>query len=44
MFYQHACTRTHLSFPGDFQGEQLYMFRCQILEHETGMMLNLKVV
>ncbi len=27
-----------------FEGEQLYMFHCHILEHETGMMLNVKVV
>ena len=31
-------------FSHDFEGEQLYMFHCHILEHETAMMLNLKVV
>ncbi len=33
-----------MDFSHDFEGEQLYMFHCHILEHETGMMLNLKVV
>ena len=28
----------------DFEGEQLYMFHCHILEHETAMMLNVKVI
>lgn len=32
-----------MDFSHDFEGEQLYMFHCHILEHETGMMLNLKV-
>ena len=33
-----------MDFTHDFEGEQLYMFHCHILEHETAMMLNLKVV
>ena len=33
-----------IDFSHDFEGEQLYMFHCHILEHETAMMLNLKVV
>ena len=34
-----------VDFSHDFEGEQLYMFHCHILEHEnTGMMLNVKVV
>jgi blue copper oxidase len=33
-----------MDFSHDFEGEQLYMFHCHILEHETGMMLNFKVV
>src|SRR5215211_307133 len=33
-----------IDFSHDFEGEQLYMFHCHILEHETGMMLNLKVI
>jgi blue copper oxidase len=33
-----------MDFSHDFEGDQLYMFHCHILEHETGMMLNLKVV
>ena len=33
-----------IDFSHDFEGEQFYMFHCHILEHETGMMLNLKVV
>jgi FtsP/CotA-like multicopper oxidase with cupredoxin domain len=26
-----------------FEGEQIYMFHCHILEHETTMMLNVKI-
>jgi blue copper oxidase len=33
-----------IDFSHDFESEQLYMFHCHILEHEMGMMLNLKVV
>jgi blue copper oxidase len=33
-----------MDFSHGFEGEQLYMFHCHILEHEMGMMLNLKVV
>jgi len=33
-----------MDFSHSFEGEQLYMFHCHILEHETGMMLNLKIV
>jgi len=33
-----------MDFTHGFEGEQLYMFHCHILEHETGMMLNLKIV
>ena len=33
-----------MDFSHGFDGEQLYMFHCHILEHETGMMLNLKIV
>ena len=33
-----------IDFSHGFEGEQLYMFHCHILEHETGMMLNLKIV
>jgi blue copper oxidase len=33
-----------MDFSHSFEGEQFYMFHCHILEHETGMMLNLKVV
>jgi blue copper oxidase len=33
-----------IDFSHDFEGEQLYMFHCHILEHETAMMLNLKIV
>jgi blue copper oxidase len=33
-----------MDFSHDFEGEQFYMFHCHILEHEMGMMLNLKVV
>jgi blue copper oxidase len=36
--------RCAMNFSHGFDGEQLYMFHCHILEHETGMMLNLKVV
>ena len=36
--------RCAMDFSHGFEGEQLYMFHCHILEHETGMMLNLKVV
>jgi FtsP/CotA-like multicopper oxidase with cupredoxin domain len=36
--------RCAMDFSHGFDGEQLYMFHCHILEHETGMMLNLKVV
>jgi blue copper oxidase len=32
-----------MDFSHGFEGEQLYMFHCHILEHETGMMLNLKI-
>jgi blue copper oxidase len=32
-----------IDFSHDFEGEQLYMFHCHILEHETSMMINLKV-
>jgi FtsP/CotA-like multicopper oxidase with cupredoxin domain len=32
-----------IDFSHDFEGEQLYMFHCHILEHETAMMVNLKV-
>jgi blue copper oxidase len=32
-----------MDFTHNFEGEQLYMFHCHILEHETGMMLNLKI-
>jgi len=33
-----------IDFSHGFEGEQLYMFHCHILEHEMGMMLNLKIV
>jgi blue copper oxidase len=33
-----------IDFSHGFEGEQLYMFHCHILEHETAMMVNLKVV
>jgi len=34
-----------VDFSHGFEGEQLYMFHCHILEHEdAGMMLNYKVV
>ena len=36
--------RWAIDFSHDFEGEQLYMFHCRIREHETGMMLNLKIV
>jgi blue copper oxidase len=36
--------RCAMDFSHDFEGEQFYMFHCHILEHEMGMMLNLKVV
>jgi blue copper oxidase len=36
--------RWFIDFSHDFEGEQLYMFHCHILEHETAMMVNLKVV
>jgi suppressor of ftsI/bilirubin oxidase len=37
--------RWAIDFSHDFEGEQLYMFHCHILEHENaGMMLNVKVV
>jgi blue copper oxidase len=32
-----------MDFSHDFEGDQFYMFHCHILEHETGMMLNLKI-
>jgi blue copper oxidase len=32
-----------IDFSHDFEGEQFYMFHCHILEHETAMMLNLKI-
>ena len=31
-----------IAFSHDFEGEQIYMFHCHILEHETAMMLNVK--
>ena len=34
-----------IEFSHDFEGEQLYLFHCHILEHEdAGMMINYKVV
>jgi blue copper oxidase len=34
-----------IDFSHSYEGEQLYMFHCHILEHENaGMMLNVKVV
>ncbi len=36
--------RWFTDFSHGFEGEQLYMFHCHILEHETAMMVNLKVV
>jgi suppressor of ftsI/bilirubin oxidase len=35
--------RCAMDFSHGFEGEQLYMFHCHILEHETGMMLNVKI-
>jgi blue copper oxidase len=32
-----------IDFSHDFEGEQYYMFHCHILEHETAMMVNLRV-
>jgi blue copper oxidase len=32
-----------MDFSHGFGGEQIYMFHCHILEHETAMMLNVKV-
>ncbi len=32
-----------MNFSHGFEGEQPYMFHCHILEHETAMMLNVKV-
>jgi suppressor of ftsI/bilirubin oxidase len=37
--------RIAIDFSHDFEGEQLYLFHCHILEHEdSGMMVNVKVV
>ena len=36
--------RCTMDFSHGFEGEQFYMFHCHILEHETAIMLNLKVV
>ena len=36
--------RCAMDFSHGFEGEQFYMFHCHILEHETGMMINYKVV
>src|SRR5215213_3714289 len=36
--------RCAIDFSHGFEGEQFYMFHCHILEHETGMMLNLKII
>jgi blue copper oxidase len=37
--------RIAIEFSHDFEGEQLYLFHCHILEHEdAGMMINYKVV
>jgi blue copper oxidase len=33
-----------IDFSHGFEGEQFYMFHCHILEHETAMMVNLKVL
>jgi hypothetical protein len=33
-----------MDFSHGFEGEQLHMFHCHILEHETGMMLDRKIV
>jgi blue copper oxidase len=35
--------RWFIDFSHDFEGEQYYMFHCHILEHETAMMVNLRV-
>src|SRR5215211_6457050 len=35
--------RCAMDFSHGFEGEQIYMFHCHILEHETAMMLNLKI-
>jgi blue copper oxidase len=32
-----------MDFSHRFEGEQIYMFHCHILEHETAMMLNVRV-
>ena len=32
-----------MDFSHGFEGEQIYMFHCHILEHETTMMLNVKI-
>jgi suppressor of ftsI/bilirubin oxidase len=32
-----------MDFSHGFEGEQFYVLHCHILEHETGMMLNLKI-
>jgi blue copper oxidase len=32
-----------MDFSHGFEGEQIYMFHCHILEHETAMMLNVKI-
>jgi FtsP/CotA-like multicopper oxidase with cupredoxin domain len=32
-----------IDFSHEFEGEQIYMFHCHILEHETALMLNLKI-
>jgi blue copper oxidase len=32
-----------MDFSHGFEGEQIYMFHCHILEHETAMMLNIKI-
>jgi suppressor of ftsI/bilirubin oxidase len=37
--------RIAIEFSHDFDGEQIYLFHCHILEHEdAGMMINYKVV
>jgi blue copper oxidase len=37
--------RIAIDFSHGFEGEQLYLFHCHILEHEdSGMMFNVKVV
>jgi len=35
--------RCAMDFSHGFEGEQIYMFHCHILEHETAMMLNVKI-